>query len=219
MLRGGDDQFVVNPRHMDGKKLGQERPALPLRLRYTFAMAMSEHVQEHPSRENLFTAKDVLEILRTQRWLVTEPSPEQSAFSERAAALLGPHATDASGLGELLELVFYYDAAQILQTVEAHAVLARYGAREVVRQLALFLIDPVAFDSDRFKEVVALMKQKLELRGRDLFHPLRLALAGRAGEGALDRVILLVDEAAALPFAVPIKGIRTRIVEFCAALD
>lgn len=180
---------------------------------------MSEHVQEHPSRENLFTAKDVLEILRTQRWLVTEPSPEQSAFCERAAALLGPHATDASGLGELLALVFYYDAAQILQTVEAHAVLARSGAREVVRQLALFLLDPVAFDSDRFKEVVALVKEKLELRGRDLFHPLRLALAGRAGEGELDRVILLVDEAAALPFALPIKAIRTRIVEFCAALD
>jgi len=180
---------------------------------------MSEHVQEHPSPENSFTAKDVLELLRAQQWLVAEPSPEQNAFCERAAALLGPHAMDAHGLGELLRLVFRYDAAQILQTVDAHAVLARYGAREVVRQLALFLLDPVAFDSDRFKEVVALLKEKLELRGRDLFHPLRLALAGRAGEGELDRVILLVDEAAVLPFAVPPKTIRARIVEFCGALD
>jgi len=182
-------------------------------------MPLSEHVQQHPSRENLFTANDVLDILHKQQWLLEDASAEQAAFCERAAALLGPHAADVHGLGELLKLVFHYDAAQILQTVEAHAVLARYGAREVVRQLALFLLDPVPFDSDRFKEVVTLLKERLELRGRDLFHPLRLTLAGRSGEGELDRVILLVDEAAALPFAVPVKTLRTRVVEFCAALD
>ncbi len=62
-------------------------------------------------------------------------------------------------------------------------------------------------------------KRKLELRGRDLFYPLRLALAGRPGEGELDRVILLLDEAASLPFAIPVKSTRTRIVQFCSALD
>jgi hypothetical protein len=59
----------------------------------------------------------------------------------------------------------------------------------------------------------------MDLRGRELFHPIRLALAGRAGEGELDRVILLLDEAAGLPFAVKVKSVRVRIVEFCAALD
>jgi len=32
-------------------------------------------------------------------------------------------------------------------------------------------------------------------------------------------VILLVGEAAILPFVVPVKTVRARIVEFCAALD
>jgi len=182
-------------------------------------MSASEHIQEHPSRENLFSAKDVLAILQQRGWLSGDPSPEQSAFCQRAAGLLGPHAADARGLAELLTLIFHYDAAQILQTVEAHAVLARYGARDVVRQLALFLLDSLPFDSDRFKEAVTLLKEKLELRGRDLFHPLRLSLAGRAGEGVLDRVILLLDEGAGLPFVVPVKSTRARIVEFCAALD
>jgi Anticodon binding domain len=182
-------------------------------------MASSEHIQQHPSRENLFSAKDVLGILQERGWLSGEPSPEQSTFCERATDLLGPHAANAGGLAELLGLLFHYDATQILQTVEAHTVLGRYGARDVVRQLALLLLDPAPFDSDRFKEVVTLLKEKLELRGRDLFHPLRLALAGRAGEGELDRVILLLDEGATLPFAVPVKSTRARIVEFCAALD
>jgi len=182
-------------------------------------MSSLGHIQPHPSRENPFTAKDVAEILRDRGWLSNQPSTEHLAFCERTAALLGPHATDKHGLEELIGLIFHYDATQILQTVEAHTVLTRYGARDVVRELALFLLDAAPFNSDRFKEVVTLLKEKLELRGRDLFHGLRLALAGRAGEGELDRVVLLVDEAAALAFNVPVKSTRTRILEFCAALD
>jgi Anticodon binding domain len=182
-------------------------------------MSSCERVQPHPLRENHFNANDVLSVLWARGWLFGEPSQQQLAFCDRAAALLGPHAADAAGLEELLGLVFRYDATQILQTVGAHAVLARYGARDVLRQLALFLLEPPPFDSDRFKEAVTLLKEKLGLRGRDLFYPLRLALTGRAGEGELDRVILLLDVAAAVPFAVSVKGTRTRIVEFCSALD
>lgn len=182
-------------------------------------MPSNDHIAEHPVRENPYTADDVLAILQEQTWLAAEPTPEHRTFAEHAASLLGHFVTDRLGLAELLRLVFTYDAAQILQSREAHAVLSRYAARDVIRLLAFFLLDPVPFDSDRFKEVVAELKEKLELRGRDLFHPIRLALAGRPGEGELDRVTLLVDEAAALPFAVPVKSIRARILEFCSALD
>jgi hypothetical protein len=83
----------------------------------------------------------------------------------------------------------------------------------------LLLLDGAALTSERFKEIVTALKDGMELRGRELFHPIRLALAGRAGEGELDRVILLLDEAAALSFAVPVKSARARIIEFCSALD
>ncbi len=98
-------------------------------------------------------------------------------------------------------------------------VLSRYAARGVLRQVALLLLDGAALTSEKFKEIVTALKVGMELRGRELFHPIRLALAGRAGEGELDRVILLLDEAAALSFAVPVKSARARILEFCSALD
>jgi len=181
---------------------------------------MSEgHIAERGSHLNPFTRDHVLAILREQSWLAVDPSPEHLVFAGRAAALLGHFALDQSGLEQLLRLVFTYDAAHSLQTPEAHAVLARYAARDVIRELALFLLEPVPFTSDRFKEVVTLLKEKLDIRGRDLFHPIRLSLAGRVGEGELDRVVLLVDEAALLPFAIPIKSVRTRILEFCSLLD
>jgi hypothetical protein len=172
-----------------------------------------------PAAVNLFSGADVLAIVRERGWLVAEPSAAQQAWCERAALLLGGHAPDRAALADLLALVFQYQAREILSHVESHAVMSRYAARSVLRQVALLLLDGAALTSDRFKEIVTLLKQGMELRGRELFHPIRLALAGRAGEGELDRVILLLDEAAGSAFTVPVKSARERILEFCSALD
>ncbi len=146
---------------------------------------------------NPFAGADVAGILREQGWLAGEPSPEQLAWCEHAALILGTH----------------------LARVDTHVVLSRYAARDVLRQLALLLLDGIPLTSDRFKEIITELKDGLDIRGRELFHPIRLALAGRAGEGELDRVILLLDEAAGLSFAAPVKPARQRILEFCASMD
>jgi len=172
-----------------------------------------------PSASNSFTAADVVVILRERGWLTSEPSLEQHAWCERAASMLGGHAADHAALADLLGLVFQYHAREIISRVESHVVLSRYAARDVLRRVALLLLDGAPLTSERFMEIVTALKNGMELRGRELFHPIRLALAGRAGEGELDRVILLLDEAAVLSFAAPVKSARARILEFCSALD
>jgi len=172
---------------------------------------------------NLFTDADIASILRERRWLDPARDIESDAplqpWLARAAALLGPHAHDRAALADLLSLVFNYDAAAFLQDAENHRALAREGARDVIRELANRVLDGGDIDSDRFKEIIDGMKAALPHRGRALFFPIRLALAGRTGEGELDRVILLLDSAAKLSFAAPVKGTRERMLEFCAALD
>jgi len=168
---------------------------------------------------NPFTASDVAGILRERGWLAAEPSPPQQGWCERAASMLGGHAADRAALAELLGLVFQYNAREIISRVESHVVLSRYAARVVLRQVALMLLEGEALTSDRFKEIVTALKEGMELHGRELFHPIRLALAGRVGEGELDRAILLLDEAAALSFPVQVKSARERMIEFCSALD
>jgi nondiscriminating glutamyl-tRNA synthetase len=182
-------------------------------------MLPPEHSDALVAAANPFIAADVLAILRERGWLAAEPSPEQQAWCERAASMLGGHASDRAALADLLDLVFQYDAREIISRVESHVVLSRYAARDVLRQVALLLLDEAPLTSERFKEIVTALKDGMELRGRELFHPIRLALAGRAGEGELDRVILLLDEAAALSFAMPVKSARERVLEFCSALD
>ncbi len=182
-------------------------------------MAPADSSSASVGATNIFTAGDVVAILREREWLAAEPSLEQQAWCERAASMLGGHAADRAALADLLALVFHYDAREIVSRVESHVVLSRYAARGVLREMALRLLEGASLTSEKFKEIVTALKDGMELRGRELFHPIRLALAGCAGEGELDRVILLLDEAAALSFAVPVKPARERILEFCSALD
>ena len=172
-----------------------------------------------PTKVNPFAAADVAAVLRERGWLDREMTAETQEWMNEAAVLLGPHAADRNALADLLSLVFEYDARAILRSPESPVVLAREGAREVIRELAHLVLEGPALDSDRFKEIVTALKVRLRFRGRELFHPLRLALAGRAGGGELDRVILLLDPAARLIFRVPVKGSRQRMLEFCASTE
>lgn len=173
------------------------------------------------ARAFLFAGTHVREIACTRGWMceTEENKIAVDAWCERAALLLGPQVGDQGALAELLQLVFEYDARAVLEQPESHAVLMREGAREVIRALAHQILDGSEVDSDCFKAIITAMKEGLPYRGRELFHPIRLALAGRAGEGALDRVILLLDWAARLPLPRPVKGTKQRMREFCAALD
>lgn len=181
-------------------------------------MAAKDAFEPPITAVNAFTASDVSAILRKRGWLEA-PAPALEPWLEEAAALLGPQAAGHKALEELLALVFQYDARRLLEAPESHTVLAREGAREVIRDLGRLVLAGPEMDSERFKEIVSALKARLRFRGRELFHPIRLALAGRAGEGELDRVILLLDWAARLPFPAPVKGTRQRVLEFCAALD
>jgi hypothetical protein len=188
---------------------------------------------EAPPAVAPFIGADVAAILRERGWL--EASHDISADAAvakwclRAADLLAPHSVDRAALAELLALVFAYDARALAGDPANQAVLAREGARDVIRELANRVLPdpspadpptaPRELDSDRLKEIIDGMKAALPYRGRELFFPIRLALAGRVGDGELDRVILLLDPAAVLDFAVPVKGARQRMLEFCAAFD
>jgi nondiscriminating glutamyl-tRNA synthetase len=177
---------------------------------------MSEIPQENQTvAVNPFCGTDVAEVLRARGFV--ELSPSQTAWCDRAAFLLGPQVTDHAGLADLLGLVFEYDAARALGDVEAHNVMSRYAARDVIRMLARLVLDGGACTPDRFSEIVTAMKTELDIRGRELFHPLRLALAGRSGEGELDRVVLLID--AASEAGLPVKTVRERMVEFCSVME
>ena len=178
-------------------------------------------ISTNPPRENNFSATDIEQILREHQWL-NESAPNSAAveiWCARAAFLLGPQSAGREALTELLALIFHYDAPTILQSAASHTVLSREGAKDVIRELALGVLASPSVDSERFKVIITTIKSRVPYSGRELFYPIRLALAGRAGGGELDRVILLLDDAATTPGLAPVKNARRRILEFCAAME
>lgn len=178
-----------------------------------------------PSAVNPFSAGDVEGILRERGWLSGRVTSETQAWMSDAAEWLGLQAALHSAnyarenLAELLSLIFRYSAASLLERKEIQAVMAREGARDVIRETANRVLEEGEIDSDGLRNMISALKGIFGSHGRKIFYPLRLALAGRAGEGELDRVILLLDRAAKLPFNVQVKGTRERMLEFCVALD
>lgn len=167
---------------------------------------------------NPFAAAEVAAILRERGWLRSDNAAAADWLTQ-AASLLGPQAADREALKNLVALVFEYDAHAVLATRACQEMLDRVGAREVLRALATEILSGGSVDSNRLKEIVNALKAKLPYRSREIFLPLRVAVAGRAGEGELDRVVLLLDRAAQTEGLAPVKSVRTRILEFCAALD
>jgi hypothetical protein len=167
---------------------------------------------------NPFTAADVSTVLRERGWLRRDSDAVAEWLCE-AATLLGPQAANREALAGLLALVFEYDAHTVIVSRECQEVLAREGSREVLRVLATEVLSGGPVDSNRLKEIVAALKAKLPYSSREIFLQLRVALTGRAGDGALDRVVLLLDRAAGIEGLAPVKSVRTRILEFCATLD
>jgi len=184
-------------------------------------MSAASPIKSAEPRENAFFASDIGEILRERAWCSSDGAHSEGCdrWIARAAFLLGPQAADRAALADLLSLIFHYDAAEILRKSVSHAVLSREGARDVIRELALLVLAGPVVDSERFKVVVTAVKSKVPYAGRELFYPLRLALAGRTGGGELDRVILLLDDAAVTPGLAPVKPVRQRMLEFCAAME
>ena len=96
------------------------------------------------------------------------------------------------------------------------------AARAVVRALAEQLSTAPRLDRERFRAVANDVKVRTGQKARALFHPIRVALTGRAEGPELDLVIPAIDRGAELPpsAGVPtILGCRERAVAFARALD
>jgi hypothetical protein len=187
------------------------------------------------SSARTWIAQDIETILRERGWLNRECDADLAAWLADAAALLRrstgntpaenevhsrlPPEQSREALTDLMSLIFQYDAEESLARVQSHIVLARAGARAVIRELANRVLEGPEIDSDRYQLLLEGLEQTVGFSGRGLLHPVRLALAGRAGEDELDGVIVLIDRAAGLPFAVVVKSTRQRMLEFCAAMD
>jgi nondiscriminating glutamyl-tRNA synthetase len=121
-----------------------------------------------------------------------------------------------------LAFLFDYTPETALADQKVRQEMASEGRQAVVRALAEALALAPRLDRERFHAVAAGIKARTGQKGKALFHPIRIALTGRAEGPELDLAIPAIDRGAELPpdAGVPhVLGCRERAAAFVRALE
>jgi nondiscriminating glutamyl-tRNA synthetase len=120
-----------------------------------------------------------------------------------------------------LKFLFDFDPAASLARDEVSSVLHEPGARQVIAALPAAIEHPLV-DREAFRGMANRVKERTGLKGKALFHPIRVALTGEGGGPELDLAVPAIDRGAALGASsglAPIGGCRERAVAFATAIE
>jgi glutamyl-tRNA synthetase/nondiscriminating glutamyl-tRNA synthetase len=143
---------------------------------------------------------------------------EISAWFARVTALFVPSVDRLDQLPGKADFLFHFDPAAartseenapLLVTETAQKVLGAFASR--VRSAA----GPVT--PEQFKQWMNEIKSETGAKGKELFHPVRIALTGAHSGPEFDKLIPLIEEGSRLPLPAHIPSVRERIDAFLQA--
>jgi glutamyl-tRNA synthetase len=120
-----------------------------------------------------------------------------------------------------LAFLFDYSPDHVLADAAMREEMHAAPARAVVSALAEELAVAPRLDRERFRAVAGQVRTRTGQKGKALFHPIRVALTGRAEGPELDLAIPAIDLGADLPGTAgvpPVAGCRERAAAFVKAL-
>ncbi len=118
-------------------------------------------------------------------------------------------------LPERAALLFYFDPAaaigspenaEVMQSPKTAVVLSAFAARVLTGSAPL--------TSERFKAMMKDVQKETGVKGKELFHPVRLMLTGAHSGPEFDKLIPLMEEGSQLQLPVHILSVRERIEAF-----
>ncbi|HYL92884.1 MAG TPA: glutamate--tRNA ligase family protein, partial [Alphaproteobacteria bacterium] len=141
------------------------------------------------------------------------------AWAGRLVDLLAPYVDKLDQLPERAGIIFRFDASAAATDPANALVLAEAKAMDVLEAFA----EQVAADdylptAEHFKVIMSEIKAKTGVKGKELFHPVRIMLIGSHSGPDFDRLIPLIEDGSKLPLPVHVKSVRERVTEFMAAI-
>jgi glutamyl-tRNA synthetase/nondiscriminating glutamyl-tRNA synthetase len=142
-----------------------------------------------------------------------------TAWAKRLIDLLLPYVDRLEQLPQRAGIIFQTDAKAALALDENAQVFANEKAIAVVRDFSARTANDSPLTPERFKAVMNEIKAETGAKGKDLFHPVRIALIGSHSGPDFDRLIPLIEDGSHLPLPMHVKSVRERIQEFLSALE
>jgi nondiscriminating glutamyl-tRNA synthetase len=131
--------------------------------------------------------------------------------------LLAPSVDRLNQLLERASLIFEYDAAQILSGDETRHVAEDASAREVLKVFIPRVLAENELTYERFRAIAKEVQKETGKKGKDLFHPIRVAVTGAVSGPELEKLIPIFEEGSKLKLARHVKSTAERLREFAEA--
>jgi glutamyl-tRNA synthetase/nondiscriminating glutamyl-tRNA synthetase len=128
--------------------------------------------------------------------------------------LLAPYVDKLDQLPDRAGLIFRYDAAAARSAPENADVFAPPTTQAVIRGFAERAGAESPLTVERFNAIMNEVKTETGVKGKDLFHPVRVVLIGTHSGPGFDKLIPLIEDGSQLQLPVHVKSVRERINEF-----
>ena len=142
------------------------------------------------------------------------------AWFEQLLTLFLPAVDQLDQLPEKARFIFAFDPASAIENEENRAILSTEIARKVLEAFAAQVAAlPASMTAESFKSAInAVRAETGAARGKDLFHPVRIALTGAHSGPEFDKVIPLIEAGSLLSLPTTIYSVRQRVELFLSTL-
>jgi nondiscriminating glutamyl-tRNA synthetase len=113
--------------------------------------------------------------------------------------------------------IFDSNPVEALKGEAVQHVLSEVKAVDVIRVLSEELARPGRAVPRDWKEIVAAVKVQTAQKGKQLFHPIRVALTGSDSGPELDKLLPIFENGSRLALPRPVLNCRDRVAAFAAA--
>jgi glutamyl-tRNA synthetase/nondiscriminating glutamyl-tRNA synthetase len=142
-----------------------------------------------------------------------------SGWADKLIDLLAPYVDQMDQLPQRAGIIFKHDPAAALAQPENAETFASEKAAAVVKAFAQRVAGESPLTPERFKAIMNEIKTEAGVKGKNLFHPVRIALIGSHSGPDFDRLIPLIEEGSKLALPVQVKSVRERAKDFVKALE
>jgi glutamyl-tRNA synthetase/nondiscriminating glutamyl-tRNA synthetase len=197
------ERITKSPAVFDPQKLNW------LNTEYVFELPIKEKTEYF---RKLFT--DVL--TSDERYLAKEEVTRAKGLIDEIL-LLVLESRGKAKLAELAHLIFDYEGASVVRNESTRRVLEDPVGREILGEFVRQVVAEPTLSFERFQQIIKSLGEKTGTKGRQLFHPVRIALTGEESGPELKKMIPIIENGAQLSLKRPVKSCVERLREFAEA--
>ncbi|HTD22159.1 MAG TPA: glutamate--tRNA ligase [Terriglobales bacterium] len=147
--------------------------------------------------------------------LASYVSTAEFSWFLKVVELLAPYVDQLEQMPERAAMLFHHEAKKALENPDNAEVLKLENTPAVIAAFSKRIAaESGEITAEKFKAIVNEVKTETGTKGKELFHPIRIAIIGSHSGPEFDKLIPIIEAGSKLQLPVHVKSVRERVEEF-----